>query len=83
MERRIFLKNTLTGAAALGASSFIPGGLTEVFGQKAPSNKVKVGLIGCNGMGWSNLNRYLDNPEVEAELRKAGAAASLGQGAGS
>ena len=65
MERRHFLKNTLAGAAAIGAGSFIPGGLAEVFGQKAPSNKVKVGLIGCNGMGWSNLNVFLDNPEVE------------------
>ena len=62
MERRNFLK---TGATALGAISFIPGGLAEVFGQKAPSNKVKVGLIGCNGMGWSDLNNFLNNPEVE------------------
>ena len=62
MERRNFLK---TGATALGAISFVPGGLAEVFGQKAPSNKMKVGLIGCNGMGWSDLNSFLDNPEVE------------------
>ena len=65
MERRHFLKNTLAGVTALNASSFVPGGLAEVFGQKAPSNKIKVGLIGCNGMGWSNLNVFLDNPEVE------------------
>jgi len=65
MERRNFLKNTLAGAAAIGASSFVPGGLAQVFGQKAPSNKLKAGLIGCNGMGWSDLNAFLDNPEVE------------------
>ena len=65
MERRIFLKNTLAGAAALGAGSFVPGGMTEVFGQKAPSNKVKVGLIGCRNQGWANLDTYLQYPEVE------------------
>jgi len=65
MERRNFLKNTLTGAAVLGAGSFVSGGLSEVFGQKAPSNKIKVGLIGCRAQGWTNLNTYLDYPEVE------------------
>ena len=65
MERRNFIKNTFAGAAVLGASSFVPGGLSEVFGQKAPSNKVKVGLIGCRAQGWSNLNTYLQYPEVE------------------
>ena len=65
MERRFFLKNTLAGAAALGAGSFIPGGLSEVFGQQAPSNKIRVALIGCRNQGWANLNTYLDYPEVE------------------
>ena len=65
MERRNFLKNTLAGAAVLGTSSFVPEGLTDVFGQKAPSNKVKVALIGCRNQGWGDLQAFLQYPEVE------------------
>jgi predicted dehydrogenase len=37
----------------------------SIYGQTAPSNKVKVGLIGCRSQGWSNLNTFLQYPEVE------------------
>ena len=65
MERRSFLKNTLAGVAALGSFSYARGGVSEVFGQQAPSNKVKVALIGCRNQGWSNLKTFLQYPEVE------------------
>jgi predicted dehydrogenase len=65
MERRNFLKNTLTGVAAIGASSFVSGGFAEVLGQTAPSDKIKVALIGCRNQGWSNLETFLQYPEVE------------------
>jgi predicted dehydrogenase len=65
MERRNFLKNTLAGAALLSAPSFAHGGLSGIFGQQAPSNKVKVALIGCRNQGFSNLSAFLQYPEVE------------------
>ncbi|MPL85145.1 Inositol 2-dehydrogenase/D-chiro-inositol 3-dehydrogenase [bioreactor metagenome] len=46
--------------APLFGSSF-----QSVYGQTAPSNKVKVALIGCRSMGWSDLNTFLQYPEVE------------------
>jgi len=65
MERRNFLKNTLAGTAAIGVSSFVTGGLSEVFGQQAPINKVRVALIGCRNQGWGDLDAFLQYPEVE------------------
>lgn len=64
MERRSFLKSTL-GLAALGSFTYARGGVSEVFGQMAPSNKIKIGLIGCRNQGWSNLKAFLQYPEVE------------------
>jgi len=66
MERRNFLKTTLAGAAAIGTSSFAAGkGLGDILGEKAPSNKIKMALMGCRAMGWSNLQSFLRHPEVE------------------
>ncbi len=64
MERRDFLKQSFVGAAAVG-TTFVAGGLSEVFGQTAPSNKIKIALIGCRNQGWSNLDSFLNYPEVE------------------
>ncbi len=37
----------------------------SIFGQSAPSNKIKIGLIGCRNQGWSNLQTFLQYPGVE------------------
>ncbi len=51
MKRKEFIRNTsLLAASALFAQ-------TKVFGFQADT--VRVGLIGTNGMGWSNLNAIL------------------------
>jgi len=59
--RRDFIKNTTITAAGIGIASSIVAAVPGC----APSDKVKVGLIGCNGMGFSNLSVFLDNHEVE------------------
>lgn len=64
MKRRDFLKNSLLGTAAVG-TSFASGGLSELFGQNAPSNKLNIALIGCRNQGWSNLRTFLDYPGIE------------------
>ena len=59
--RRTFLKNSAFTAAGLAIAPVLTG-----FGKPvAPSDKVKIGLIGCNGQGWSNLSAYLENPVTE------------------
>ena len=65
MEKSNFIKSAVTGEAALGVASFVPEGFAGVFGQKAPGNKVKIGLNGCRNQGWANLKTYLQYPEVE------------------
>ncbi|WP_293907034.1 Gfo/Idh/MocA family protein [Sphingobacterium sp. UBA5670] len=56
MKRKEFIKSTgLLAASALFAQ-------TKVFGFQ--SDMVRVGLIGTNGMGWSNLNAILKVPGV-------------------
>ena len=57
MKRKEFIRNTsLLAASALFAQ-------TKVFGFQADT--IRVGLIGTNGMGWSNLNAILKVPGVQ------------------
>jgi predicted dehydrogenase len=60
-SRRDFLKNTALTAAGIGIAPAISGAFTAC----APSDRINVGLIGCNGMGFANLNAFLDHPNVE------------------
>lgn len=58
--RRIFIKNTAFAAAGLGIAPTLSG-----MRQVAASDKINIGVIGCNGMGFSNLTAFLENPETE------------------
>jgi predicted dehydrogenase len=59
--RRTFLKNTAITAAGLGLA---PSLSRSVFSTPA-SDRINVGLIGCNGMGFSDLSEFLKNPQVD------------------
>ncbi len=50
MQRRKFIKQTLTGVAAttFGFPTIVPA---SVFGKNAPSNKINIGQIGCGRIG--------------------------------
>ncbi|MDR1937865.1 MAG: Gfo/Idh/MocA family oxidoreductase [Tannerellaceae bacterium] len=65
MNRRHFLQKTALSAAGVGLTPLIGGTYHSIYGRTAPSNKVKVALIGCRSQGYSNLNSFLDYPEVE------------------
>lgn len=65
MNRRNFLQKSALSAAGLGISPLFGHAYETVYGQTAPSNKVKVALIGCRSMGFSNLSNFLKYPEVE------------------
>ncbi len=60
--RRDFLKQTLLTGAGLAT---IPNLLYAQTQKVAPSDKIKIGLIGCNGMGFSDLTAFLKTKECE------------------
>ncbi len=59
--RRIFLKNAALTTAGIAVGSTISG----VMAGCAPSDRINVGLIGCNGMGFADLNEFLKHKQVE------------------
>lgn len=65
-SRRGFLKSGSLIAAGMGFSSFVPFDLLETARSKVPpSDRIRLAAIGLNGMGWTDLNSLLKNPEVE------------------
>ena len=59
-------RDFLYQAAMVGTGvAVMPQSLYGMGQRVAPSDRIRVGLIGCNGMGWSDLNAFLENPEVE------------------
>ncbi|NIG55298.1 Gfo/Idh/MocA family protein [Chitinophaga sp. Cy-1792] len=58
-SRRSFLKSATTLVAGASLLHTLP--LRAI----APSDKIRVGAIGINGMGWADLTALLKNPEVE------------------
>jgi len=67
LGRRTFLHST--GLAALAAGSagapFIRSARAE---EPAANDKIRIGLIGCGGMGQGDLNCFFLNPEVECAV---------------
>lgn len=59
--RRIFLKNAALTTAGIAVGSTISG----VMAGCAPSDRINVGLIGCNGMGFADLSEFLKHKQVE------------------
>jgi len=59
--RRIFLKNAALTTAGIAVGSSIAG----VMAGCAPSDRINVGLIGCNGMGFADLSEFLKHKQVE------------------
>jgi predicted dehydrogenase len=59
--RRVFLKNTAITAAGLGLAPSLSGSMLG----SPPSDRINVGLIGCNGMGFTDLTAFLGNPMVD------------------
>lgn len=52
--------------AGLGATFLFPTEMLAMVRRTvSPNDKIQVGLIGCNGMGFSDLNSMLQNSEVE------------------
>jgi len=59
--RRTFIKTTAATTAAITIGPAISTALAGC----APSDRINIGLIGCNGMGFADLSAFLENPQVE------------------
>jgi predicted dehydrogenase len=62
-SRRQFVKNL--AYAGLAVPTFSSAFAYPKPRKLAPSDQMKVGLIGCKGMGFSNLSRHLKNDGIE------------------
>ncbi len=66
MFRRQFIKQTGITALGLGVVAAIPMDVLAAIRKKvSPNDIIGVGLIGCKGMGWSNLTSMLKINEVQ------------------
>ena len=65
MKRRTFVQQS---GLALAGTGMLPGiSWSEILRQKrktSPNDRINVGVIGCNGMGFSDLSALLKIPEV-------------------
>jgi len=64
-SRRKFISSASAIVAGAGLSSAIPASLYASPNIVSPADTIRVGAIGINGMGWSDLRAVLKNPAVE------------------
>ncbi|HYG20171.1 MAG TPA: Gfo/Idh/MocA family oxidoreductase [Ohtaekwangia sp.] len=62
MKRRNFIKNTGT---ALAGGLFMSPAILSAGKIISPNGKINIGVIGCNGMGWSNTHSILKIKDVD------------------
>ncbi|WP_461078627.1 Gfo/Idh/MocA family protein [Spirosoma flavus] len=64
--RRHFLRNSALSAAGAGLIHLpSPEAIASQRKQVSPNDKLQIGVIGCNGMGWSDLRSHLQMSDVE------------------
>ena len=61
-SRRKFLASS---AAAAAAPWIVPASALGRAGRPAPSERVTLGIIGCGGMGISNMEQFMGLPDVQ------------------
>lgn len=62
-SRRKFIRHT---SAVIAGATLIPLEIIAMRKNRVSANdKIQVGLIGCKGMGWSNLQQHLKIPQIE------------------
>ncbi|NLF07156.1 MAG: Gfo/Idh/MocA family oxidoreductase, partial [Pirellulaceae bacterium] len=64
LSRRCFLKASAAGAAGVAAAQVVPASALGRDGAEPPSERIAVGLIGCGGMGRSNLHNCAKHQDV-------------------
>ncbi|HSO77458.1 MAG TPA: Gfo/Idh/MocA family oxidoreductase [Bacteroidales bacterium] len=64
-DRRDFVKKSMLATAGLTGLGVMPGVFGSGTKTVAPSDKIRIALIGGRNMGWSNLETFLKFPQVE------------------
>lgn len=62
MKRRQFLQSSAT---VMAGATLLPDSLFASARKVSAADKIRIGLIGVNGMGWSNLNSVLKDPRAQ------------------
>ena len=65
MERRKFVKKSALAMSGIGASTLIPSTALAASRIWGANGKLRVGLIGVNGMGFSDLRAFLRKDGIE------------------
>lgn len=64
-SRRKFIQTSLLAGAGLSIPGIVQAeSLRKLAGKIAPSDQLNIAVIGCKGMGWSNMNAHLKIPNV-------------------
>jgi len=63
-SRRDFLGTASALASGAGLSAIVPSSVSA-FAPVSAADKIRIGAIGVNGMGWADLNAILKNPGTE------------------
>ena len=64
--RRTFIKKSALGLSATAASMMVPASLWAAPRRILGANdRIRLGLIGCNGMGFSNLSSFMRQENIE------------------
>jgi len=64
-SRRKFIQNTMLIGAGLSMPQVLTAADFGAFTRRvSPSDQLNYGVIGCKGMGWSNMNAHLKMPHV-------------------
>lgn len=62
--RREFLKTTGAGMALLAAPMILPSSVLGAEGATSPNERIRIGLLGCGGMGRANLTECARHQDV-------------------
>ena len=64
-NRRNFVKNSILASAGLAGLGSVTSAFAMPGRMTAPSDRIRVALIGGRNMGWSNLETFLKFPQVQ------------------
>jgi len=64
-SRRTFIRNAALAAAGMGIPGAVSAAQLANWAKNAgPNDQLNFGVIGANGMGWSNMSTHLKMPQV-------------------
>jgi predicted dehydrogenase len=64
--RRNFVQQSAAALVGAGLGSLTPAAIAAERHRVSPNDRIGLGLIGVNGMGWANLHAHLDIPGTDA-----------------